>query len=333
MTPDDDVPNPLADVDLDVWLPPAPTAEQIEAIVQRHAGTRTDVAAALEVTSLAPTRTQRVRWLAAGILIGAAAAALIAVALWPSNLDRPTEPPPSVVAPAPAPPAPPPTLDPMPTAPPDRPGGTVASPRDFQNRARLQTLEDAAREKDWAAVGKAFEELDRDSVYYARGKELHDKLRDEFIANEVAVAKRLAERHECRTIRLRSKQVERIWREAGAALRAVPCGVEGGPVELDPPSPGHGDLGGNPYSPRDPNAACDPDALVVEARQAGGANQWSKMLQKAEASIKCKSSKQARQLALMAACRLGDKTKAQKYWHEFVNNTGMRQICTNTIGE
>jgi hypothetical protein len=97
---------------------------------------------------------------------------------------------------------------------------------------------------------------------------------------------------------------------------------------VDPPaaSVDAGDLGRNPYA-----TSCDADALLREARDAGSANEWAKMLRTAEASIACRSSRNARQLVLMAACRLGDKPTAMKYWKEFENNTGMRQICIGTV--
>jgi hypothetical protein len=397
MTPDD-VPNPLADVDLDAWQPPEPAMEQVEAIVQRHAGTRTDVAAAIEVTPTTPTRTQRLRWVAAGVLIGAAAAALIAVALWPDDVARDAP----VVAPGPP-----------PTPVPDRPAGTIASPRDVADQAALARLERAARDRDWEGIASAYLAIEPDSKYHAAAKVVHDRMRDEFIAAEVESARTLARRGDCKAISKRARLVLLIWKEAADALEAVPCGEAGNRVDVDfdpascdadalvasareaigandwdqaielaeranqckpskgarqlalmaacrandrkvaleyrdefrgnagmrqicqglidmdeaspAPDSSGGDLGGNPYP-------CDADALVGEARRAGGMNQWSEMLRKAEASIKCRNSKHARQLALMAACRLGNKVKALVYWKEFARNTGMRQVCYVTLG-
>jgi hypothetical protein len=295
---DDDVPNPLAGVDLDAWYPPAPSAEQIEAIVQRHAGTRTDVAAAIEVTALPPTRSQRVRWVAAGILIGAAAAALIAFALWPASGDQaPNEPP--VVAPGPG---------PMPQL----PGGTIRDrEREATNRVHLQTLELSARNHDWQGAVDAFAQIGVDSAHYAEAASIHAKLRDEFIAAEVATAKRLAAANDCAAIKKRADDAATIWKEAGNAVRAVACTD---PIEFD-------------FDP----TSCDADALVAEARQAGAANQWSKMLERAEAANQCKANKASRQLALMAACKLKNRDAALKYRDEFRKNAGMRQTCMGVV--
>jgi len=55
------------------------------------------------------------------------------------------------------------------------------------------------------------------------------------------------------------------------------------------------------------------------------------VLAKSEASNKCSSSKIARQLALLAACQLGNRDKALKYWKEFEQNSGMQQRCLGVI--
>jgi pSer/pThr/pTyr-binding forkhead associated (FHA) protein len=217
---------------------------------------------------------------------------------------------------------------------------------ELANQIRLTDIEEAARKKDHQGLQTRLKDIKPDSIYYERAQALGEALKKEFIEDEVAAGRRLADKKDCRTLRQRADQVEKIYKDAGAALRAIPCATSTASNDPDPPRPecsasnpcggGKECKSGKCVTVSTPEPSCSADeaeALVGEARQAGGANQWSKMLQKAEASIKCKSSKQARQLALMAACRLGDKSKAQKYWKEFENNTGMRQICINTIGE
>ncbi len=215
---------------------------------------------------------------------------------------------------------------------------------ELANEIRLADIEKLAREKDHQGVQTALKNIKPDSMYYERAQAAADALKKEFIDEEVRKGKEWAGKKECRTIKQRADQVEKIYKDAATQLRAIQCTTSTASNDPDPPKPecsASDPCGGGKEcksgkcvavaAPPDPD--CDADALVAEARQAGGANQWSKMLQKAEAAIKCKSSKGARQLALMAACRLGDKSKAMKYWKEFENNTGMRQICINTIGE
>ena len=216
---------------------------------------------------------------------------------------------------------------------------------ELANEIRLADIEKLVREKDHQGVQTALKGIKADSIYYERAQAAAEALKKEFIEVEVRDGRRLADKKDCRQLKARADQVDKIYKDAGAALRAIQCTTTTASNPPDPkpecsasnPCSGGKDCkGGKCVTPPDSGGSCTADeaeAMVAEARQAGGANQWSKMLQKAEASIKCKSSKQARQLALMAACRLGDKSKAQKYWKEFENNTGMRQICINTIGE
>jgi hypothetical protein len=79
--------------------------------------------------------------------------------------------------------------------------------------------------------------------------------------------------------------------------------------------------------------ACDADVLIDEARAAGGLNQWKLMQQKAAESNACAPSRLARQLELLAACRLGDKDAAAKLFPEFSTSSQLRQTCIGVVPE
>jgi hypothetical protein len=73
------------------------------------------------------------------------------------------------------------------------------------------------------------------------------------------------------------------------------------------------------------------EKLVAEARAAGGVNQWNRMLQKAEAAARCGSGKTARQLQLMAACKMGNKAKAKALYPEFAKISALQTLCMGVV--
>lgn len=222
--------------------------------------------------------------------------------------------------------------------------------REQANKIHLEDLKTAAAKKDTQETVRIYNKIGTDSIYRARAQDLHDKVRTDFIAEEVSRAKQLAASHQCKNIEKRAAQVGKIWPEAGEALNAVDCEAKpsggstasnnnnGGSTAKEPEcrnddgcSGGKQCKSGTCVAAPTPPQNCDPEALLKEARDAGGVNQWSKMLQKAEASNKCSATRLARQFALLAACRLGQKERAQKYWKEFENNAQLQQACVGVI--
>jgi len=211
--------------------------------------------------------------------------------------------------------------------------------REMANKLRLDDIATAAKAKDYQKVIDLTQKIEPDSIYSERARKIHDKLRDDFTADEVQKAKQSASRHDCKTIEKRADQIGKIWESAGTAVSAVKC--EPRPATNEPECKNDDDCsggkvcnkGGSCVTPAviTPPQSCDADALLAEARTAGGANQWSKVLSKAEASNKCSANKTARNLALLAACKLGSRDKAMKYWKEFENNTGMQQACVGVV--
>jgi pSer/pThr/pTyr-binding forkhead associated (FHA) protein len=208
--------------------------------------------------------------------------------------------------------------------------------REARNKLTADEVNTAVRTKDYQGAVDALKKIPADSIYLEKARASHDKLRADFIAEEVTKAKAMAQRHDCKTKDKRADQVGKIWSEASAAINAINCETR---ITAPPPEcKNDGDCGGGKACKSGscvrveaPQPECDAVALLNEARAAGGANQWSKVLAKAEASNKCVSSKSARQLALLAACNIGDKAKAMRYWKEFENNTGMQQRCVSVI--
>jgi pSer/pThr/pTyr-binding forkhead associated (FHA) protein len=228
---------------------------------------------------------------------------------------------------------------------PDAPDLVEQAKREMANKLLLDDLKTAAGKKDFQETIRLHGKIPSDSIYAKRAAEIHDKLRDNFIDDEVAKAKAFAAKHQCKDIDKRAAQVGKIWSEAGKALSDIPCekvdttANNNNNTKPDPECKVDGDCSGGKVcksgscaAAPTPSPDCDDAALLQEARDAGQVNQWSKVLQKAEASNKCKANKTARQLALLAACRLGQKDKAMKYWKEFENNAMSKQQCINVIG-
>jgi hypothetical protein len=95
-----------------------------------------------------------------------------------------------------------------------------------------------------------------------------------------------------------------------------------------------GDTTSTPLPSKTPKCAeGEGDKLVAEAREAGSVNQWNKMMQKAEAAAQCGIGKTARQLQLMAACKMGIKDKSKRLYSEFKNVSAMQAICLGVVDE
>jgi tetratricopeptide (TPR) repeat protein len=217
--------------------------------------------------------------------------------------------------------------------------------REAQNKLQADTLNTAVKNNNWGAARDAFGKIGSDSVYYEKAKAAHDKLRDDYVRDQEQWAQRMADKHDCKAIDTRMKTL--VWDEAKTAVGAIQCdkasGGNGGTTTNPPPEcRKDSDCGSSDKECKSnkcvaktvttpPPPDCDANALLDEARNAGSANQWSKVLSKAEASNKCQASKIARQLALLAACQLGNRDKALKYWKEFENNTGMQQRCIGVV--
>jgi hypothetical protein len=219
--------------------------------------------------------------------------------------------------------------------------------REAANKLAADTLTTAINKNDYQGAIGGIKKIPADSVYWEKAKAAYDRMRDDYTQKEVATARQRADKHDCKWIEARKKQVH--WTETKDALDAIEC--EKGGTTIAQPEPecrkdgdcksgeecGKGGKcvakpsGGNNGGSDVECPAADYDALIVEARDAGKANQWSRMLSKAEAANKCIPKKEARQLALMAACRLGNRDKALRYWKEFENNSGMAQTCVGVI--
>jgi len=336
MTTDDSL-DPLAGIDLQAWQPPAPAAGQVDAILARLDATRTDVAAAVELEPARPPSARdahpRTRWLAIGVVIGAAAAALIAYLAWPARGPSPR---------------PAPVIgastgdrdhtgthgtlaecrarrdaedwlevmrcanDVLATMPGDPDGVDLfeLATRELANKLRLEDLAAAARAQDFARVVALAGTVGEDSTYADRARAIHDQARDAFVTREVDKAKALAQRGECAAFDQIAADAAALWANAGDAVRAVGCVAKRG--------------SGAP-------AACDADALITAAREAGGLNEWLQALTKAQAADACRPSTPARQLAMLAACKLGSRKLARRYLAEFRTSTAMRQVCIGVV--
>jgi hypothetical protein len=174
----------------------------------------------------------------------------------------------------------------------------------------LHFLTEAAGNKDYAGVVAAFRKVPADSIYAEQARAIHDRVRDQFVQDELAKAKAAARRLDCKEVKTRARHVASLWPEAAHVLRDVDCGGEAAAT-----------------TPRSGSSDCDAAALIEEAQTAYRGNQWARVFTKAEASNKCAPTKTAREFALFAACRMGSVNKAKRYWREFENDSAMRQAC------
>lgn len=293
---DDDVTDPLAGIDLNAWQPPAPGAAPVDAILSRAVdATRVDAAPAVEVEAPARARPQRTRWIAIGILIGAAAATMVAWAVTPVREHTRT-----VVVPGPTP-------GPEHTPEPSKPAGRVGPAL-----AECQTLVD---KEDWDGASKcaaAIGDGGDKTAALAMLEHVRDELLNQLAFEQLQAAVASGE------LDVAHEQLARITKDSVYLDRAKAA---------IPAAPKKFDFTGNAPAP------CDADKLLDDAREAGASNQWSVMLKKAQASDRCKANKTARQLALLAACKVGKHDVAMKYWSEFQNNPGMQQACTGLVDE
>jgi hypothetical protein len=297
----DDVPDPLAGIDLRAWQPPPPPAGQIDSILSQVTEfTRVDGAPAMEIErdrEPRGARAQRARWVVLGAVIGAAAAVIVMLAVWP-RADEPAkqdDPAPIVVV--------------NPPGPVTQPGGTVAP-----TLADCRALRDS---ENWPMVVKCANELARsqDAIDLAEQatREQANKLR----LDELSIA---IERKDEPAARDAAKQIAPdsvYYVRAQDLLSTLEPKKAPRPVKT---SDGDVDL-----------APCEPDEYLDAAREAGASNQWSKMLKNAMAADTCKPSKTARKLALMAACKLDNKKVAKQYEDEFAGDTSMRQLCVGVV--
>jgi hypothetical protein len=288
MSAADDERDPLAGIDLRAWRPPAPPAGQVDAILARLEGTRTDAAPAVEASTMqTPTvPARRARYVALGVLVGAAAAAIIAIALWPraepARPAPPTTPETPVAGRVPVPPAVDAAAAPKMTVARCDADRLLAEAAEANGRKQWRASLEKAEAANACAGSKAARQL---ALVAACG--LGDQAKASSYADEFA----------------------------GEQLLQLGC------------------IGVVDLMAVDDGAGCDSAALLQEARDAGQINQWSKVLEKAEASNDCAGNKTARQLALLAACRLGQKDRALKYWKEFENNALSKGQCIGILGE
>jgi ABC transport system ATP-binding/permease protein len=214
--------------------------------------------------------------------------------------------------------------------------------REATNKLNADTLSTALAKGQYQEAIKALGKIPADSVYWERSKAAHDKVRDDYTAKEVATAQAKADRRDCKWIEARRKQL--YWAETKQAFDKIECDKGGGTTVAtpDPECRKDSDCKGSeecksqkcvakPSTSTDDCPQADFDNFMNEAREAGKANQWSKMLSRAESANKCIPTKAARQLALMAACRLGNRDKAARYWKEFENNSQMIQTCIGVV--
>src|SRR4029079_9747734 len=106
--------------------------------------------------------------------------------------------------------------------------------REAQNKLAADSLATAVKGGDNQGAKEAFKKITSDSVYYEKARTMHDKMRDDYVAKEVASAKTNADKHDCEWIETRKKQL--LWDEAKTAVDAIECDKGGG---------GNGGNGGN----------------------------------------------------------------------------------------
>jgi hypothetical protein len=307
MSRDHDDSNPLAGVDLHAWSPPPPPADQVDAILARLDGTRTDAAPAVE--PMAPprpvSRRRRAAWIAGGVLLAAAAAVVIALA---AGVERAADPTHEVT---PRPTAPDPVLRPGASAPrpPPPPPAPPAPPANIAPTAFEQLR--IAGDKQITPDDETKTEIGRD----AKAKVVASFKLCLDTTGAISDIKTLkASGYPAYDDKL-TRTIRDTWKYLPYLVNGTPTPVCTAVTFIYSQRPG----------------ACDAKGLLDEARDAGGLNQWKRMQQKAAESDACEPSRLARQLELLASCRLGDKDAAAKLFPEFRTNLQLRQVCVGVV--
>ncbi len=195
--------------------------------------------------------------------------------------------------------------------------------KEMANALAFNDLRGFAGKRDYAQVVAQYDKIEPDSIYKDRARDLHDKLRTQYVNDNVARAKQLAAAHKCKDIQKLGDQAGRVWADAKDAIGAVACTEM---VAVNPPGgggsgsgkpPGGGDVkppGGGDVKPPGGGDGGNPAALLDEAKAAAKNSQWGKALRLCEEAMRSsKGNQEAVMVCALASCNLKNTSKAKLY--------------------
>ncbi|MEZ4368822.1 MAG: FHA domain-containing protein [Kofleriaceae bacterium] len=191
--------------------------------------------------------------------------------------------------------------------------------RELGNSLHFDRISDAVRQKDYGTIVGEYAKIDVDSVYRERARAAHDKARDAYQAQMVAQGKTLARKSRCDDLRKLASQSGNVWPEVGEAVGAISCTAQ--VVTQDP-------------GPTNPPEACNYESLLSQAENASAQGSYGPALRYAEQAIKCNGApKRPKQIAVLAACKLGNASKANTYYKQLGSSlpAGLMASCVDVI--
>jgi ABC transport system ATP-binding/permease protein len=220
------------------------------------------------------------------------------------------------------------------------------SKRELANELVYRDFGEAVKAKDPARVATTFGKIDPDSIYKDKARELHDRIKADYVAKQTQQAKLLVKQNKCKDLRKLAEQAGRVWAEAGEAVLAQQC--QEATVAAPPrPEPRPDRTPPKPETPK-PEPAVKPDKpdkpepgpapevnleeLVSEAEAAARTGQYGKALRLCEDALRQdKSNVRATTACAIASCNLKLGSKAKTYIGRLAvqpaRQSAMRQIC------
>ncbi len=211
--------------------------------------------------------------------------------------------------------------------------------RETANEQRFTELQAAVKTKQFMRVAELFEAIDQDSVYRDRSRDMHDRLRDQYVANTLVQAKRLVRAKKCRELAQMAERAGAVWAEAGQAVgieveacRAAEAPPVPRPPRPPPPEPAPVDEPvDEPTDIDDGTGGKSALQLIAEAEQAAKVGQFGRALRLCEDALrKQRGHQQAVMVCAIAACNLKNLTKAKQYYNQIQASSRKsmaRQIC------
>jgi|JI10StandDraft_1071094.scaffolds.fasta_scaffold20600_7 pSer/pThr/pTyr-binding forkhead associated (FHA) protein len=190
----------------------------------------------------------------------------------------------------------------------------------------------SASRKQYDDAIAAFERIPTQSVYKNKARDGLERLHNQYTADVKAKAQSLAKARKCRDLERLANDAAKLFSDAAAAVRAVPCEEQ---VASKPPGGGDPNPGGSDPGP----SGGDPAALIDEASKAALNGQWALALARAEETLRSGPSSavasKAINIAALSACRIKKYDKAKVYYNKAVSQqqrTSIRQACLQASG-
>lgn len=202
--------------------------------------------------------------------------------------------------------------------------------REMANELQYEKFKQAVARKNYEGVASLFTKIDAGSIYRVKAQADHDRLRDEYVEQKSAEAAKLASAGNCKGLDALARRTERVWADAGSAVRAYSrqCkkagggdtgggggGTGGGTAGGGGTNGGGGGgtTGGGGGTTTTPTKSAA--ELVAEAREAYISNRYGKAFKLCEDALEINDrDANARQVCALAACKMNNSKKAKKHY-------------------